>query len=80
MDEQSNGRHDADLAAIKAREDAVRDAIRRGEPSVDLSGGRLAMTRQQLGLRDVVADRWGRMWRVDAEALTLISGPRRVLR
>lgn len=69
----TDDRQAADLAAIKAREENVRSAIRRGEPSVDT--GPFGM--DQLGLHAVVADRWGRMWRVDGTALTLISGPRR---
>ena len=71
----SNERHDADLAAIKAREGVIRDAIRRGEPTVDTG----PFVASQLGLHAVVADRWGRIWRVDGTALTMISGPRRVL-
>lgn len=76
MDEQSSERQAADLAAIKAREENVKDAIRRGEPSVDTG----PFTAYQLDLHAVMADRWGRMWRVDGTKLTLISGPRRVLR
>lgn len=46
----------------------VRDAIRKGAPVVETGHFRTS----DLGLRSVVADRWGRLWRVDEDRLTLI--------
>lgn len=67
---------DPNLAAIKQREQNVKDAIRRGEPSIDLEAMRgMQFTQQQLGLRDVIADEWGRLWRTDRTRLTLIFSP-----
>lgn len=56
-----------DLAAVKARESAVKDAIRRGEPEVDCG----PFGASQLGLLPVVADEWGRLWVVRGQKMTL---------
>lgn len=74
MTEQIDERMARDLAAIKDRERNARDAIRRGEPTVRIG----PLGSSQLGLRAIVADEWGRIWRVDGERLTLLVGPRRV--
>lgn len=58
-----------DLAVIKARESAVKDAIRRGEPEVDC--GPFGMS--QLGLLPVVADEWGRLWICKGQKLVLAN-------
>lgn len=63
-----NERQAADLAAIKVREENVRSSIRRGEPSIET----YSFGMSQLGLSSVVADRWGRLWRVDEGKMTLI--------
>lgn len=49
-------------------EQNVRDAIRRGEPTVETGHFRTS----DLDLCSVVADRWGRLWRIDDGKLTLI--------
>lgn len=70
MSEQGD-RERRGLAAIKQRESIVRDSIRRGEREVDT--GPFGMS--QLGLRSVVADQWGRLWRVDGAKLVMLSHP-----
>jgi hypothetical protein len=59
----------ADMAAIKAREAAVRDAIRRREPEVDTG----PFQPRQLGLFPVVADRRGGIWMVLDQRLELLA-------
>lgn len=66
----ADDRQAADLAAVKAREAAVRDAIRRGDAVVDC--GPFGMS--QLGLSLVVGDENGRLWRCDGTMLVLIGG------
>jgi len=56
------------LAAIKAREAEARAAIERGESEIEI--GQFAMP--QLGLSVAVADRFGRIWRVDGTKLVLV--------
>jgi hypothetical protein len=65
-------RMERDLAAIKARVQNVRDAIRRGEPMVAADG---SFNADQLGLRPILADEWGRLWRSDCDRLVLIFSP-----
>lgn len=68
---------DPNLEAIKQREQNVRDAIRRGEPTIDLEAmGGMQFTQQQLRLRGVVADEWGRIWRCDGRKMTMIFSPK----
>lgn len=64
----SDDRAAADIAAIKAREAAVRDSIRRGEREVDTGPFGAA----QLRLSPVVADEFGKLWRVDGAKLVLL--------
>lgn len=59
------------LATIKRREQNVRDAIRRGEPTVDAG----PFAQSQLGLQSVVADQWGRLWRCDGTDLVMVYSP-----
>lgn len=54
-----------DMAAIKARESEVRQAIARGDTVVD--AGPFGMS--QLGLLPVIADEWGRLWIVHGSKL-----------
>lgn len=68
------GREQAELAKIKAREQSTRDAIQQGDVEVPLVS---QFTYGQLRLRDVVADEWGRLWRVDSARLVLIFKPER---
>jgi hypothetical protein len=70
LDEHAR-RQQQDIAAIKERERFVRVRIERGERSVETQG----MTLQQMGLRWVVADLQGRLWRDDGDRLTLIFRP-----
>jgi len=56
------------LAAIKAREAEARAAIERGEAEIEI--GQFAMP--QLGLSVAVADRFGRIWRVDGTKLVMV--------
>lgn len=60
-----------DMAAIKAREGIVRDAIRRGEREVKVS----PFAPMQLGMRSVYADQWGRLWRDDGDRYVMLSHP-----
>lgn len=73
MDESDTGTPSADpiLAEIKRREQNVKDAIRRGEPIVDT----FSFGADQLRLRPVVADEWGRLWRVDGTRIVLVFSP-----
>jgi hypothetical protein len=64
-------RGQAELAAIKEREAAVKAAISRSDPEVDIGPFNLA----QLGLSVAVVDQEGRIWRVDGTRLRLIWGP-----
>jgi hypothetical protein len=60
---------DPNMAAIKGREAAVRDAIRRGEPMVEAGPFNVA----QLGLYPVYGDRQGRLWRNEGGVLVLVK-------
>lgn len=57
-----------DMAAIKDREQAVRDAIDAAADIIDIG----QFTMSQLGLSPVVVDKTGRLWRHDPGRLTLI--------
>jgi hypothetical protein len=65
LQERAAARALADIDAIKARVEAVKAQIARGDPEVDT--GMYAMG--QLGLSPVVADEWGRLWIVDGTKL-----------
>lgn len=68
---------DPNLIAIKQREQTVKDAIRRGEPMIDLQAlGGIQFTDQQLGLRGLVGDEWGRIWRADRGRLVMVFSPK----
>ena len=58
----------------KAREQSTRDAIRQGDTEVPLVG---RFTFQQLRLEPVVADEWGRLWRVENDRLVRVYTPER---
>lgn len=64
-------REDADLAAVKARVQAIRDQIYIGVGSVEAGQYPPA----QLGLRPVYADIHGRLWRDDGDKYTRIGYP-----
>lgn len=67
---------DPNLAAIKQRVQNVRDAIRRGEPMIDLEAmGGVQFTQQQIGLCGVVADEQGRIWRYQGDRMILTFSP-----
>lgn len=60
----------AGLAAVKAREAAVRDAIGCGEATVEIGPFNMG----QLGLCPIYGDRHGRLWRNEGGMLTLVRG------
>ena len=60
-----------DIAAIKARVQAIRDLIYAGAWQVD--GGRYPPA--QVGLRPVYCDQWGKLWRDDGDKYTRIGYP-----
>lgn len=62
---------DPNLAAIKQREQSVKDAIRRGEREVETG----SFGASQLGLSFAVCDEWGRIWRADGTKLVLVYSP-----
>ena len=62
-----DGRAKADMAAIKAREAAVLDAIGRRDDEVDIGSFGLA----QLGLCPVVSDAKGGLWILRGQKLIL---------
>lgn len=64
-------REDADIAAVKARVQDIRDRIYIGVPEVVALGYPPA----QLGLRPVYCDEWGRLWRDDGDKYTRIGYP-----
>lgn len=63
-----DSREAADLAAIKARLAAAREAIVRGDAVVDCG----AFATGQLGLSVAVCDKAGRIWRADGTKLVLV--------
>lgn len=69
---QNGEREKKDLEKIKARERSTRAAIEQGDVEVPIVG---QFTMAQLGLRMVMADDWGRLWRNDGDKLTRIYKP-----
>ncbi len=63
---------DPNLAAIKMREQSVRDAIRRGEREVDTSS---FGSWDQLGLSPAFCDEFGRVWHWKGQKLKLVYSP-----
>jgi len=59
-----------DLAKIKERERAAREAIARGDERVPVNP---QFTKQQLGLVDVMADSAGRLWYFDGAEIVRIK-------
>lgn len=66
-----DSREAADLAAIKARLAAAREAIARGDADVECWSFAVG----QLGLSVAVCDKAGRIWRVDGTRLVLVYSP-----
>lgn len=64
---------DANLAAIKAKEQIARDAIRRGEREVEVG----SFGASQLGLSFAMCDEFGRIWRdAGGGKIVLVYSPR----